>query len=119
MITMRQRLRFALSVGGALMLLAGVPARAENLDAGKSPARLFADSCATCHRSPRGLARGRFRLTLYLFLQQHYSSSSTSASALTSYLESLDTPERASVRRARPAHPRFRPPRPPMPVPGR
>lgn len=26
----------------------------------------------TCHRSARGLAKGRFSLTLYLSLQQHY-----------------------------------------------
>ncbi|WP_407154226.1 cytochrome C [Bradyrhizobium sp. STM 3557] len=100
-------------------LLAGAVARAENLDAGKSGARLFAESCTTCHRSARGLAKGRFRLTLYLFLQQHYASSSDSASALTSYLQSVDTPAAAAPRAAR--HPRpgarsLRPPRPPMPV---
>ena len=37
-----------------------------------SGAGLFADSCVTCHRSARGLAKGRFSLTLYLSLQQHY-----------------------------------------------
>jgi hypothetical protein len=118
---MRRGLRPALIVAGAMMLLAGA-ARGENLDAGKSPARLFAETCATCHRSPRGLAKGRFRLTLYLFLQKHYSSGSDSASALSSYLASLDTPAAGPVRSARPARPRFRvsrPPRPPMPIPGR
>jgi mono/diheme cytochrome c family protein len=114
-------------VVGVLLLSASLPggaaARAENLDAGKSGARLFAESCTACHRSARGLAKGRFRLTLYLFLQQHYASSSDSASALTSYLQSVDTPAAAPVPRAA-KHPRpgvqsARAPRPPMPVPHR
>src|SRR5215475_5172567 len=78
-----------LMVSGMLALLCGA-ARAENLDAGKSGPRLFADSCAACHRSARGLTKGRFRLTLYLFLQQHYASNSSSAWELASYLESVD-----------------------------
>src|SRR5262249_49487410 len=75
---------------GVAALLTIAAARAENLDAGKSGARLFADSCAACHRGPRGLTKGRFRLTLYLFLQQHYASNSSSAWELSSYLESVD-----------------------------
>jgi mono/diheme cytochrome c family protein len=108
-----------LAAAGALLLLLGAAAHAENLDAGKSGARLFADSCSTCHRSARGLAKGRFRLTLYLFLQQHYSSGSDSASALASYLQSVDTPQAAPSRAGKRAHPAFHPPRPPMPVPNR
>src|ERR1700761_6279817 len=107
----------------ALLLFLGAAAHAENLDAGKSGARLFADSCATCHRSARGLAKGRFRLTLYLFLEDHYVTNSGAAWALTSYLESVDSPKSgrsraAATNRPRPAtgtpgsaH------RPPMPVP--
>jgi hypothetical protein len=89
------RRRCGLIATAALLLFLGAATHAENLDAGKSGAKLFADSCATCHRSARGLAKGRFRLTLYLFLQQHYSSGSDSASALTSYLQSVDTPQSA------------------------
>jgi mono/diheme cytochrome c family protein len=85
-----QRLGQGLVALGVLALLVGAVARAENLDQGKSGARLFADTCATCHRSARGLAKGRFSVTLYLYLQQHYASNGTSAWALTSYLESLD-----------------------------
>jgi mono/diheme cytochrome c family protein len=116
-------LRAGFAATGAFLLLAsilaGAAARGENLDAGKSGAKLFAESCATCHRSARGLAKGRFRLTLYLFLQKHYASGSDSASALTSYLQSVDTPAAATPRAAK--HPRpgvrsSRPPRPPMPV---
>ncbi|CAL77216.1 conserved hypothetical protein; putative Cytochrome c region [Bradyrhizobium sp. ORS 278] len=120
----RCRVRAA-RLGCALMLLltgAG-GAAAENLDAGKSGARLFADSCTTCHRSARGLAKGRFRLTLYLFLQQHYTSSADSASALSTYLQSVDTPAGVGgrkvdgARRSQRIEPR--PPRPPLPVRGR
>ncbi|MGJ5078714.1 cytochrome C [Bradyrhizobium sp. HKCCYLS3013] len=112
-------------VGSAVLLLLIVisGARAENLDAGKSGARLFADSCATCHRSARGLAKGRFRLTLYLFLQKHYTSSDDAASALSTYLQSVDAPAAAPARRPaarrRDYRGETRPPRPPLPVRGR
>ena len=68
------------------------PARAENLDAGKSGATLFTATCASCHRSARGLAKNRLSLTLSYFLQQHYTSSATSARVLTAYLQSVDAP---------------------------
>ena len=75
---------------GILAFATMVGARAENLDEGKSGPRLFADSCAACHHGPRGLTKGRFRVTLYLYLQKHYASNSTSAWELASYLESVD-----------------------------
>ncbi|MCP4616471.1 MAG: hypothetical protein GY844_08530 [Bradyrhizobium sp.] len=76
----------------------------ENLDAGKSPQKLFAEGCSTCHRSAKGLANGRFSFTLYLFLQKHYAANSSSAWALTSYLEAVDA-EKRGVKRAAAAHP--------------
>ena len=69
---------------------AAVSAHAQNLDEGKSAAKLFGDSCASCHRSARGLAKGRFRLTLYMFLKDHYSTGSDTAWALASYLADID-----------------------------
>jgi mono/diheme cytochrome c family protein len=105
-------------------VLIGGPAQAQNLDQGKPAARMFADSCATCHRSARGLAKGRFRLTLFLFLQQHYTTNSSTAWALASYLESVDGTKRG---RSRAATATSSPPadstsrsviRPPVPVPG-
>jgi hypothetical protein len=110
---------------GVISMLIGGPARAQNLDEGKSAPRLFADGCATCHRSARGLAKGRFSLTLYLFLQNHYASNSSSAWALTSYLESLDDAPRGRSRAAaaKPsphgASTSRSSPRPPVPVPQR
>jgi len=114
---------FGLPVAGAILVLIGSTAHAQNLDQGKSPAKLFADSCAACHHTPRGLAKGRFRLTLFLFLQDHYATSSSSAWALTSYLESLDDAQRGRSRNAaKPSAPAGGSPRsatrPPAPVPG-
>ena len=107
------------------MAALGGPAAAQNIDQGKPAPKLFAESCAACHRSARGLAKGRFRLTLYLFLQQHYASNSSAAWALTSYLESVDAPKHGGPRVA--AKPQAAASssrsssslRPPMPVPTR
>lgn len=76
----------------AAAVLTATVAAAQNLDAGKSPQKLFADGCATCHRSPHGLAKGRFNLTLSWFLKDHYATSSDTAKALAAYLEAVDTP---------------------------
>jgi hypothetical protein len=97
---------FLLALGVAAWLVLG-PARAQNLDEGKSGARLFADSCVTCHHRAKGLTKGRFRLSLYFFLQQHYASNSSAAWELASYLESVDETPRGRPPRAaakKPAH---------------
>jgi len=109
---------------GAVAVLGSTAGYAQNLDQGKSATRLFADNCASCHRSARGLAKGRFRLTLYLFLQNHYATNASSAWTLASYLESVEGPQRPSGAGAAPRS-RARTPesrfslRPPMPVPNR
>lgn len=99
-------------------------ARSEDLDQGKSGAKLFASNCAQCHSSPRGLAKGRFSWTLSGFLEEHYTSGSASAQALAAFLQSADaraTPQPAG-RKPRPAGttttaaPELRPP---APVPAR
>jgi hypothetical protein len=120
----REKLRRSLLAVGVISVLIAGAAQAQNLDQGKSGPRLFTDGCATCHRSPRGLARGRFSLTLFLFLQKHYASNSSSAWALTSYLESVDSARpgrsRAAVPKPSPATRTSRSSmRPPMPVPER
>ena len=98
--TSLRKLRFRLLTHGAVLVVMGSAAHAQNLDQGKSAAKLFADGCSSCHRNARGLAKGRFRLTLFLFLQDHYATSSSSAWALTSYLESLDGAPRGRSRNA-------------------
>ena len=100
-------------------LLLGRAALAQNIDAGKSAPQLFAGSCATCHKSPNTLARGRMTPTLFLFLQDHYTTSKTDAWALSSYLTSVDTSGRGRGTKSsssKPAKKRAAP-RPPSAVP--
>jgi hypothetical protein len=118
-----QKLRRGLLALGVISVLIGGAAHAQNLDEGKPADKLFADGCATCHHSARGLAKGRFSLTLFLFLQKHYASNSSSAWALTSYLESVDSAQRGQSRTAAakpspPTRTSRSPIRPPASVPG-
>ncbi|TYL72981.1 hypothetical protein [Bradyrhizobium cytisi] len=101
-------------MAAAAIVLTTPLASAQNLDAGKSPEKLFADGCTACHRSPRGLAKGRYTLTLSWFLQDHYSASSDSAKALAAYLVSVDTPPASASAKsgAKPARSKPRPPKP-------
>ena len=99
-------------VGGSL--LPG-PALAQNIDQGKSAQQLFSGSCVTCHRSPNNLARGRVTPTLFLFLQDHYTTSKTDAWRLSSYLASVDTSGRSRGGSQPPK--KRRAPRPPGAVP--
>jgi mono/diheme cytochrome c family protein len=102
-----------------VVALTSGPARAQNIDAGKSGATLFTATCASCHRSARGLAKNRFSWTLSLFLRQHYTSSAASAQVLTAYLQSVDAP-RGKPQSPLPATSASGPPlRPPAPVPTR
>jgi len=96
-------------------MLTAISASAQNLDAGKSAEKLFADGCATCHRSPRGLAKGRYTLTLSWFLQDHYSAGPDTAKALAAYLVSVDTPPPVAAAKPGTKSSRSRP-RPPKPV---
>jgi hypothetical protein len=52
-----------------------------NIDAGKTPAQIFGDTCAGCHRSARELRRASAS-----FLRSHYTAGSDEASAMASYL---------------------------------
>jgi len=106
------KLRRSLLVLGAVCALAGSAAHAQNLDQGKSATRLFADSCATCHRSAPALAKGRSRTQLFQFLQEHYATSSNTAAELASYLAAVDI-KRSGRSRANAG----KPPRPPKPAP--
>lgn len=111
--------RCGLLVLAVIVATGGSVAVAQNLDRGKPAPKLFAESCASCHRSPRGLAKDRFHLTLYLFLQKHYSSGSSSAWALTSYLESIDSGKRVAAKSAAKTGASRSSVRPPAPVPAR
>ncbi len=79
-------------------LLAAVPAHAQsNIDAGKTPAQVFSNTCNACHRSAREL-----RPTSASFLAQHYSTGGREAAAMAAYLASIGSDPRA-VQQRRPA----------------
>jgi len=92
----------ALALLVAIMISLPASAQVQNLDQDKNGPKLFAASCADCHRSARGLAKGRFSLTLWYYLQQHYTSSSATARTLTAYLQSVDTPPRSKTGKSQP-----------------
>lgn len=63
-------------------------ARAEDFEAGKTGAKIFESDCMTCHRSPRGLAKGMGSHALVDFLREHYTTGLGPANELADYLES-------------------------------
>jgi hypothetical protein len=81
----------ALSLATVTLLigcLSAVSAQAQNLEAGKSPSQIFAQTCNACHKSPRGLLKSVSPGSLPSFLRQHYTTSSDMAGVLASYLVS-------------------------------
>ena len=93
-------------VGRALPWLFGIaaaaavaPAQAQsNLDAGKSPAQIFADTCNACHRSPREIKK-----TTPAFLREHYTTGLREATAMAAYLANVGSDPRAVQQRRPPA----------------
>lgn len=78
--------------------LSTVAAEAQsNLDAGKSAAQIFANTCQTCHRAPRELKRSSEG-----FLRSHYTTSRDEAAAMASYLAGIGTDPRAVEQRRPP-----------------
>src|SRR3954466_174817 len=81
----------ALSSAAVMLLIGGLaatPARAQNLEAGKSPSQIFSGPCTACHKGARGLLRTVSPGSLAGFLRQHYTTSSEMASVLAAYLVS-------------------------------
>lgn len=83
----------ALSLATVLLLIGfgaadTVLAQATNLEAGKTPSQLFAQTCNACHKSPRGLLKSVAPGSLPGFLRQHYTTSPDMAGVLASYLVS-------------------------------
>jgi hypothetical protein len=76
--------RFApMVVAGLVVVVVGGSAWPQgNIDAGKTPAQMFSDTCATCHRRPQDL-KSRASAS---FLRQHYMSGAQEAAAMASYL---------------------------------
>jgi hypothetical protein len=76
---------------------ASAAGNAQNLDAGKTPAQMFADTCVVCHRSARTLGR-----VTAAFLRQHYMTGYEEASAMANYLTGVPG---ADARNAQPKRP--------------
>jgi hypothetical protein len=68
-----------------------------NLDAGKSAAQIFADTCNACHRSPREI-----KPTSAAFLREHYTTGPRAAAAMAAYLASVGSDTRAVQQRRPP-----------------
>jgi hypothetical protein len=89
-----------------MTVLVAAPALAQdgpqNLDAGKTPAQLFASDCGICHKSPQGLARSNGMLGLEGFLREHYTSSRETAAVMAMYLRAAgDAPAPKAARTAK------------------
>jgi hypothetical protein len=86
---------------GAIGLMAGLlPVLAEaqvSIDQGKSPSEMFSLDCGTCHKSARGLAKGRSSSDLASFLDQHYTSGKDQAASLAAYVMGAGGGEAAPV----------------------
>ena len=74
----------------ALALTFGAAMAQENLDSGKSAAELYAQNCAICHKSPRGLAQTGGIMGVQAFLREHYTASREAAAAIAAYLQAVD-----------------------------
>jgi hypothetical protein len=69
-----------------------------NIDAGKSPAQIFAETCAVCHKDARQLRRASVA-----YLRQHYTSSYEEANALATYVARLPVESRTEQSKRTPA----------------
>jgi len=96
--------RIALLMMGvaAGVLVAKANAQTGNLDAGKTPAQVFATTCSGCHRNARELRRASAG-----FLRSHYTAGREEAAAMASYLSGLPAEPKAEPKRtATPGQPR-------------
>jgi hypothetical protein len=91
--------RVMLWVLGAVTGLTAAPAHAQsNLDAGKSAAQIFGETCNACHRSPREL-----KPTSPGFMREHYTTGPREAAAMATYLSSIGSDPGAVRQRKPPA----------------
>jgi hypothetical protein len=91
-----------LGVAVLALCIAAPAAAQENIDAGKSPAQLYAQNCALCHKTPHGLTKAVGARGLQNFLREHYTASRESAAAIAGYLAAIDRgapPRGRAVRR--------------------
>lgn len=89
----------------AILLIAcsAMPAQAQDLDRGKTPAQVFSSNCTACHRGPQGLSKGGNARATAGFLLQHYTTSAESAGAIAAYLVAVGGDPRTARLRPSPA----------------
>jgi hypothetical protein len=85
------------TVGAAAALATTATLAQSNLDAGKSPAQIFNDTCNACHRSPRELKPSN-----PAFLREHYTTGAREAATMAAYLASIGSDARAVQQRKPP-----------------
>src|SRR5262245_66197322 len=113
--------RFVPWMIGVALAAATTSAQAQsNIDAGKSPAQIFSNTCNACHRSAREL-----KPTSAGFLREHYTTGAQEAGAMAAYLASVGSDPRAVQQRRPPtlgagqaATTTEGTPRPPQAMPG-
>jgi hypothetical protein len=97
---MNARPPFGAAVLAAFIVAAAgqTPARAQaNLDAGKSPAKIYAQGCAACHATPHELVEIRRD-----FLVQHYTTGPEQAAMIADYLDAVRSEPRLQKPRRSP-----------------
>jgi hypothetical protein len=92
-------------IGLVVGLVPGIVHAQTNIDQGKSAAEIFANDCATCHKTARGLANGRGSAGLASFLSEHYTASRDQAAALAAYVMGAGGGESAPAAQGRAAKP--------------
>ncbi|MGB7035791.1 MAG: hypothetical protein WBD71_09700 [Xanthobacteraceae bacterium] len=103
--------KIGLIVAPALVFLPLAALAQVNIDAGKSAAEIYASDCATCHKTPRGLAAGKNSQMLSSFLREHYTASGNQASALAAYVLATGGAEPAPKQKPDTEHARAEEPR--------
>jgi hypothetical protein len=84
-------------VGLTVVMTAGQASAQSNLDAGKTPAQIFAHTCNACHRSPREIKK-----TTAAFMREHYTTGMQEATTMAAYLASVGSDSKAVEQRRKP-----------------
>jgi hypothetical protein len=87
-------------IGVALSVAAGQAQAQSNLDASKSPAEIFSDTCGLCHESARALKPSNAA-----FLRKHYTTGPKQAATMAAFLEAVasEPPPPAPTKARRPS----------------
>jgi hypothetical protein len=87
-------------IGVALSVAAGQAQAQSNLDASKSLAEIFSDTCSLCHESARALKPSNAA-----FLRKHYSTGPKQAATMAAFLEAVasEPPPPAPTKARRPS----------------